>query len=48
MYIDPGTGSIVLQALAASLLAFFASARRAREAVGRAFRRLLGRRGDNE
>jgi hypothetical protein len=43
MYIDPGTGSIVLQALAGGALAFVASFRRAREAVRRAFRRLLGR-----
>ena len=48
MYIDPSTGSIVLQALAASVLALLASARRAREAVRRTVRRLLGRRADGE
>jgi hypothetical protein len=44
MYIDPSTGSIVLQALAAGALAFIASFHRAREAARRALRRLLGRR----
>ncbi|HKT61200.1 MAG TPA: hypothetical protein VJQ46_14200 [Gemmatimonadales bacterium] len=48
MYIDPGTGSIVLQALAASVLAFVAGVRGAREAVRQAFRRLVGRRSDSE
>ncbi|HET7470230.1 MAG TPA: hypothetical protein VFJ81_11165 [Gemmatimonadales bacterium] len=48
MYFDPGTGSIVLQALAASALALVASAGRARETVRGAFPRLLGRGADGE
>jgi hypothetical protein len=48
MYIDPGAGSIVLQALAASVLAFVAGVRGTRESVRRALRRLLGRRAEGE
>jgi hypothetical protein len=43
MYIDPTAGSLVLQALAAGVLAAAASFRGAREAVGRLIRRLTGR-----
>lgn len=46
MYIDPGTGSLVLQVLAAGFLAFAAGVKSARESVKRAVRRLFGRRAD--
>ena len=44
MYIDPAAGSLVLQAVAAGVLAAAASVRSARQTVKRLFRRLLGRR----
>jgi hypothetical protein len=43
MYIDPGTGSVVLQVLAAGFLAFAAGMRSTRESLKRALRRMLGR-----
>jgi hypothetical protein len=43
MYIDPGAGSLVLQVLAAGVLAVAAGYRGAREAVKRAVLRLFGR-----
>ena len=46
MYIDPGSGSLMLQVLAAGALAFAATFRGAREAFKRAVRRLLGKRAD--
>jgi hypothetical protein len=46
MYIDPGSGSLVLQVLAAGVLAFAATVRGAREALKRGIRRLLGKRAD--
>jgi hypothetical protein len=46
MYIDPGSGSLVVQILAAGVLAFVATVRGAREALTRGVRRLLGRRAD--
>ncbi len=43
MYIDPAAGSLILQVLAAGVLAVTASVKSARESVKRFFRRLLGR-----
>lgn len=43
MYIDPGAGSLVLQALAAGVFAALAGVRGARESVKRFVRTLLGR-----
>jgi hypothetical protein len=43
MYIDPATGSIVLQVLAAGILTVMASVRSWRESVKRVFLRLFGR-----
>jgi len=45
MYIDPTTGSLVLQVLAAGTLATIAMASRARETVKSFFKRLVSRRG---
>jgi hypothetical protein len=45
MYIDPTTGSLVLQFLAAGVLSVLAMASRVREAVKNAFKRLFPRRG---
>jgi hypothetical protein len=44
MYIDPGTGSLVLQVLAAGVLSLVATFSRVREAVKSAFRSILPRR----
>ena len=44
MYIDPGAGSLILQVLAAGVLAAAASLRSARESAKRLFRGLFGRR----
>jgi hypothetical protein len=46
MYIDPGTGSLILQVLAAGVLAVAASVRSARESAKRLLRGLFGRRKD--
>jgi hypothetical protein len=43
MYIDPATGSIVLQVLAAGVIAMAASIRSWRESVTRLFLRLFGK-----
>lgn len=43
MYIDPGAGSLVLQAVAAGIFAALAGIRGARESVKRFVRGLLGR-----
>ena len=43
MYIDPAAGSLILQVLAAGVIAAAASVRSARESVRRFFRGLLGR-----
>jgi hypothetical protein len=45
MYIDPTTGSLVLQFLAAGVLSVLAMVTRVREAVKHFFRMLLPRRG---
>ena len=45
MYIDPTTGSLVLQFLAAGVLSVLAMASRVREAVKHFFKQLLPRRG---
>ncbi|MEK7704261.1 MAG: hypothetical protein AAB426_04825 [Myxococcota bacterium] len=42
-YLDPGTGSLVIQALAATLLGVAVTARLWTAAIKRAVRRLLGR-----
>jgi hypothetical protein len=44
MYIDPTTGSLVLQFLAAGVLSAVAMVSRVREAVKHAFKRLIPRR----
>jgi hypothetical protein len=44
MYIDPTTGSLVLQFLAAGVLSVFALVSRVREAVKSFFRMLIPRR----
>ena len=44
MYIDPAAGSMILQVLAAGILAVMASVKSARESAKRLFRGLLGRR----
>jgi hypothetical protein len=44
MYIDPTTGSLVLQFLAAGVLSILAMASRVREAVKQAFKHLIPRR----
>jgi hypothetical protein len=44
MYIDPTTGSLVLQILAAGVLSFMAMATRVREVVKNFFRALVPRR----
>jgi hypothetical protein len=44
MYIDPTTGSLVLQVLAAGALSLFAMVARVREAVKAFFRMLIPRR----
>jgi hypothetical protein len=43
MYIDPAAGSIILQVVAAGVLAATVSIRSAREAVKRAVRTMFGR-----
>jgi len=43
MYIDPAAGSLILQVLAAGVLALTASVKSARESVKRLFRGLFGR-----
>lgn len=43
MYIDPGTGSLVLQAVAATVLSVGLTFRRGRDAVKHLFHSLLGR-----
>jgi hypothetical protein len=45
MYIDPTTGSLVLQFLAAGILSVLAMASRVREAVKNFFKHLVPRRG---
>lgn len=45
MYIDPAAGSLILQVLAAGVLAVTASVKSARESVKRLFRGLFGRKG---
>jgi hypothetical protein len=45
MYIDPTTGSLVLQFLAAGILSVLAMASRVREAVKNFFKQLVPRRG---
>lgn len=45
MYIDPTTGSLVLQFLAAGVLSVLAMASRVREAIKHFFRQLVPRRG---
>lgn len=45
MYIDPTTGSLVLQFLAAGVLSALAMASRVREAVKHLFKQLIPRRG---
>jgi hypothetical protein len=45
MYIDPTTGSLVLQILAAGFLSLLAMATRVREAVKHFFKLLIPRRG---
>jgi hypothetical protein len=45
MYIDPTTGSLVLQFLAAGILSVLAMASRVREAVKIFFKQLVPRRG---
>jgi hypothetical protein len=42
MYIDPAAGSLILQVLAAGVLALTASVRSARESAKRLFRGLFG------
>jgi hypothetical protein len=43
MYIDPGAGSLILQALAAAVLSVGLAFRRTRETVSHAFHALLCR-----
>jgi hypothetical protein len=43
MYIDPAAGSLILQVLAAGVLAATASVKRTRESVKRLLRGLFGR-----
>jgi hypothetical protein len=45
MYIDPTTGSLVLQFVAAGILSVLAMASRVREAVKNFFKHLIPRRG---
>jgi hypothetical protein len=44
VYIDPTTGSLVLQVLAAGILSVIATVSRVREAIKRFFKRLIPRR----
>jgi hypothetical protein len=44
MYIDPAAGSLILQVLAAGILAVMASVKSARERVKRLLQGLFGRR----
>jgi len=46
MYIDPAAGSLILQVLAAGILAAMATIKSARESVKRLLRELFGRRKD--
>jgi len=39
MYIDPGTGSLVIQVVSASIIAILASLRRVRDVASRLFSR---------
>jgi hypothetical protein len=43
MYIDPGTGSLVIQVASASIIAVLASFRRVRDAASRFFSRRRSR-----
>lgn len=42
LYIDPSTGSLILQVVAAGAITAAASVKRARDSIGRFFRGLFG------
>jgi hypothetical protein len=44
MYIDPGAGSLILQVVAAAAISVLATVSRARDALRRVYRSIMGRR----